>query len=252
MAHHKIKSRCKQVKISRSTRIINRRKPPEVKPMQPLEAAKQLKIISHIPDFPMVITAYTTTSHLGDYYQRAVARLTKSCIKFNMPHIVYPLQGVNNWLCGCNLKPTVIMNALLTFNKPILWIDADAEVFKFPEIFNMPDFTYDMALSAEKPPSGHWLSGTFYCKPSAIEFIDKWRQITPSTKPQECDADELTLKNLWHNSDPLTRPKLHLLPIQYNSVVHTKTDTSKLIIGHYIRQDIAPLRNCESIPVPEL
>lgn len=208
--------------------------------------------IRHLPDFPIIVTAYTTTSHLGNYYQKTVARLTRSCIRFNLPHIVYPLMSVNNWLQGCNLKPTVISHALQLFNKPILWLDADAEIFKFPAIFNDPEFKYDIALTAEAPPSGHWLSGTLYCKPTALKFIESWRDCTPQSKITDSDADEITIRRLWHNTDANTRPKLHLLPSPYNSVVHTKTDLSNVIIGHYIREDIAPFRNCVSVPVPEL
>lgn len=215
------------------------------------KALKQFQNICFQPKFPLIVTAYTVTSHLGDYYQKSVARLTRSCIRFNLPHIVYPLTSVNNWLHGCNLKPTVILQALHTFRRPILWIDADAEIYQYPQIFEEP-FKYDIALTAEAPPSGHWLSGTFYCKPSTIDFIDKWRQITPQSSDQDKDADEVTLRNLWHDLDPAARPTIHLLPEQYNTVVHTKTDLSHVVIGHYIRHDIAPLRNCQAVPVPEL
>ena len=65
--------------------------------------------IAHKPNFPLIVTAYTVSSHLGDYYKRAVARFTKSCIKHDLKHIVYPLNQVGDWVKGCNLKPTVIL-----------------------------------------------------------------------------------------------------------------------------------------------
>lgn len=207
--------------------------------------------IIHRPKFPIIVTAYTIDSHLGNYYQRCVTRLTKSCIKFNLQHIVFPLNSVDSWLHGCNLKPTVILHALQLFQSPILWIDADAEIFKYPQIFEDP-FKYDIALAAEAPPSGHWLSGTLYCKPAAIDFVEAWRQHTPTKSIKDKDADEVTIRNLWYDSDPASRPSIHLLPEPYNTIIHTKTNLSNVVIGHYIREDIAPVRNCEALPVPEL
>lgn len=238
--------------ISNNKHMIPDTPPPSISDPQAVQASSRFAGISFQPEFPIIVTAYTTTSHLGDYYQRAVTRLSKSCIKFNLPFVIFPLSGVGEWLHGCNLKPTVILHALHLFKKPILWIDADAQVFQYPNIFADSQFKYDIALAAEAPPSGHWLSGTLYCKPSAIDFIDEWRKCTPHKTNQDTYADEITIKNLWYDSNPNTRPNIHLLPQPYNAVVHTQTDTSSIIIGHYIREDVAPMRNCEAVPVPEL
>ena len=208
-------------------------------------SALQIENISYLPNFPIIVTAYTKDSHLGDYYQRAAVRLTKSCIKFNLKHIVYPLENAGNWIKGCNLKPTIILNALLTFNKPILWIDADAEIFKHPQIFDQPDF--DMALVSGE--GNHWLSGTLYCNPKMINFIKKWKEYTES-KTDSGIGDEITLRDLYYNSDNSDRPKTKLLPQSYNTVVHSTTDISTITIGHYIREDIAPLRKVVAVPIP--
>ena len=244
----------RQVRINRSAKSKKESSTAGInKHMDNINKTTQLfNAISHRPQFPIVITAYTITSHLGDYYQRATARLTKSCIKFNIPHIVFPLNSVQHWMNGCNLKPTVIAHAIQLFKRPVLWIDADAQIFKFPEIFADPQFDADMAIVAHQPPSGHWLSGTLYFKPSAFNFILQWRDATPQDNFKENDADEITLRNLWHNYDINTRPKLQFLPVDYNSIVHTETDTDSLTIGHYIRNDVAPSRNCKAVAVPEL
>lgn len=249
------KKQLRQVRIIRSAKSISKQHNTDLVHPNSIMTDKitdRLSDISYLPDYPIIVTAYTVTSHLGDYYQQATARLTRSCVRFNLPHMVLPLKSVTEWLNGCNLKPTVILYALNTFKRPILWVDADAEIFKFPDIFLSPQFKADMAITAERPPSGHWLSGTLYVKPEITSFVQKWRDATPQSNFQDTDADEITLRNLWHNSDVQTRPSITFLPSEYNTVVHSKTDVSKLVIGHYIRRDIAPLRNCLAVPVPQL
>ena len=249
------KKRLRQVRIIRSAKSISKQYNADLVRTNPIMSdtiADQLSDISYLPDFPIIVTAYTVTSHLGDYYQKATARLTRSCVKFNLPHFVIPLKSVTEWMNGCNLKPTVILYALHTFKRPVLWVDADAEIFKFPDIFSSTQFKADMAITAEKPPSDHWLSGTLYVKPEIASFVQKWRDYTPQSNFKDTDADEVTLRNLWHNHDTQTRPSIAFLPSEYNTVVHSQTDVSKLVIGHYIRRDIAPSRNCSAVPVPEL
>lgn len=197
---------------------------------------KDLARIAHKPQFPIIVTAYTVTSHLGDYYKKAIARFTRSCIKHDLKHIVYPLNGVGDWVKGCNLKPTVILDALETFKQPILWIDADAVILKHPAVFDNPSF--DMALHVQG--SGHWLSGTLYFSHNATSFVKEWKKVTTTSTP-----DEITLLNIYRNSN--TKPKMHSLPPEYNQVVHAGTDLSKLVIGHYIRPDIAPSRGVKPI-----
>jgi len=203
-----------------------------------------LKDILHRPHFPTIVTAYTVHSHLGDYYKRATARFTKSCIKFDLPHAVYPLNPVTDWTAGCSLKPTVILHALRLYQAPILWVDADAEIYQHPEIFeNMG--TAEMAIHASK--GGHWLSGTLYFRPKAIRFVERWLKATKANEP-----DEITLLNLYRNSGPRDRPTLHMLPAEYNTVVHADSNTTSLVIGHHIRPDVAPSRKIKASPPLEL
>ena len=191
--------------------------------------------IRHNPQFPLILSAYTINSHLGDYYKRAAYRFTKSMLKFDLPHIIYPLKGCDKWLANCALKPTVILYALQTFKQPILWIDIDGEALQMPKIFN--DISADLALYNQ---NRHWLSGTLYITPNLIEFVRQWKNMTTSTDP-----DEVTLLKLYNQTSP--KPKLQILPATYNTVVHSKTNLSDIVIGHYIRPDTAEARGVTAI-----
>jgi hypothetical protein len=184
---------------------------------------------------PHIITAYTTNSHLGNYYQQATIRLTKSLIKHNLPHTVYVLPPVTDWTHGCSLKPKTILNHLQQTQQPTLWIDADAEILNPLEL----NITQDLALHITD--SNHWLTGTLYIHPNAIPFIQQW---VNNTKPNE--PDEITLSNLYHNHP--NPPTLQRLPIQYNAIIHAHTGPTNIKIGHHIRPDIAPTRNLTPTP----
>ena len=189
------------------------------------------------PDFPIVISGYTVKSHLGDYYKRATHRLTESLIKYDMQHIIYPLKSVDDWTTGCSLKPALILETLKAFKRPVLWIDADGEVFKYPKIFENAKF--DIAL---RKVGGHWLSGTLYFSPKAIPLVTEWVKQTTTKEP-----DEITLLNICRKTT--FGAKLKMLDKPYNQVVHSETDTSKIIIGHYIRPDVAGTRGVKAVKI---
>lgn len=196
--------------------------------------AASFSSILYNPKFPIIVTAYTQYCHLGDYYKRMIAKLVHSCVKFDLSFVVYPLKGTEDWIAGCSLKPTVILHALETLQQPILWIDADAEIFQYPE--KILELKSDMALC--KAGKSHWLTGTLYIRPKLIDTVKKWIDETPPNV-----ADEVSLLHLCRRSNI----NHTILPTEYNTVVHSETDVSKVVIGHYIRPDVAPIRGVEAV-----
>jgi hypothetical protein len=190
--------------------------------------------------FPLIITAYTISSHLGDYYKRCVIRLIRSCIKFNLSHLVLPLEPQDSWDAGCATKIVVIQQMLKQLQRPLLWLDADAEIFVYPSMFE--DIGCEMALSSI---CGHWLTGTLYFTPSALPFIETWKQWTGPV------VDEVALMKLYKSS-PHSRPSMIMLPESYNTAIYASYDTSKVVIGHHMRPDVAPSRGVVANPIPEL
>jgi len=185
----------------------------------------------HNANFPQIVSGYTISSHIGDYYKRATARLAKSCVKFELPFLTYPMNRQCGWDAGCSLKTTIILDSLKRFDRPILWLDADAQIFQYPKVFD--DIDAEMGLCSS---SGHWLTGTLYFTPSAIPFVERWHEAMKNPK----DVDEVVLLHKYNSDD--NRPKLRILPKMYNIDIHTKTDFTDVVIGHHMRTDIAPCR----------
>ncbi len=181
-------------------------------------------------NFPMTITGYTSSSHLGDYYKRAVRRLFVSCTQLDITLLAYALKPVTDWITGCSLKVPVIIETIERYQRPVLWVDADGEIFKYPS--ELANITSGIALCSVQ---GHWLSGTFLACPDALPFLREWQKVAVPPAP-----DEVALLHLYRSSSD--RPKLHMLPDNYNVVVHNTTDLSDVVIGHHIRPDVAPSR----------
>jgi hypothetical protein len=192
-------------------------------------------------EFPLIVTAYTISSHLGDYYKRCVTRLIRSCIKFDLSHLVLPLEQQGGWDAGCATKIVVIQQLLKQLNRPLLWLDADAEIIAYPKMFETIDC--EMALASV---TGHWLTGTLYFRPSALPFIETWKQRTGA------DVDEVALVKLYTSLPSSYRPRMIMLPDSYNVAIHTTSNLNDVVIGHHMRPDVAPTRGVQANPIPEL
>ena len=197
-----------------------------------------MKTIFHRPSFPLVVSAYTVDSHLGDYYKQAAQKLCSSCVRHDLPHVVFPLRAASNWIEGCSFKPAVIAHALKTFKQPILWLDADAIVLKYPSVFE--EINSGIALHVSE--GGHWLSGTLCVAPDAFNFVLEWET---ANKPSI--ADEITLLQVYRKSK--SPPLLTKLPSIYNQPIYATTDQTKVSIGHFVRKDVADIQGRKSIPV---
>jgi len=198
----------------------------------------------HNKNYPLVISGYTIDSHLGDYYKKASQRLSKSLIRFNIPHIIYPLQGVQHlgrhksWVTGCSFKVKLIQQTMRLFKHPVLWLDADAEVLKEPLIFKNPPFDAGLCSAG----GGHILTGTAYFNVKSKPMVDLWAKRikeTPST------PDETILLHIWNNMNK--KIKLKILPSSYNVDVYSGTNTANVIIAQYLRPDVAASRGVKPI-----
>ena len=87
-----------------------------------------------------VISFYTTKSP----YEKEVKNLSKSLDDFNINHIIQAIEPRGTWEENAKYKPIFIKEMLQSTETPILWLDADAVVLKYPHIFDT--ITTDVAL----------------------------------------------------------------------------------------------------------
>lgn len=129
----------------------------------------------------MIVTSFYTPN--GNFPALA-ARLGESCKTLGLPHLIQPIPDKGDWLSSNNLKPKIILSTLLKFRKPILYVDADCEIIRAPEIPEGTDFgilnwkaDHELALRFGYDPEHLISSGGViyfaYTAPS-IELLIRW------------------------------------------------------------------------------
>ena len=75
-------------------------------------------------------------------YPDLAKKLKQSLNKFDLQsHIVKIKSSFTTWEQGTHYKSNFILQSLLKFRKPVVWMDIDTEIWKFPELlFGEHDF----------------------------------------------------------------------------------------------------------------
>jgi len=91
----------------------------------------------------LFVSFYTKNKKYRDYADR----LRGYFDKFNLPNNIYELEQLPTKLENCLLKPIYIQKALLEFNKPIIWVDIDSIISRYPiELQTLKILTFDIGL----------------------------------------------------------------------------------------------------------
>lgn len=102
--------------------------------------------ISASPDF-IIVSAFTKS------HEDLAARLEKSINKFNLNRVSFEIPEIHRSvstkgsLNSIYTKPNIILSSLELYNKPIIYIDSDCIITKYPYLFDfLSDEEYDLAL----------------------------------------------------------------------------------------------------------
>ena len=157
-------------------------------------------------------------------YPECAARLKASCAKFNLRHSVEAVDTRGSWLDTVKQKPMWILTSLLDMREPVLWLDADCEVMKFPDLLynNGADFAaYNWRADPENgkgfpyDPNLLEVSGgvmLFNYSAPALELLLRW------TEAVQNDCSPLGTDPVLQSVFNLYRPPVRCLwlPKSYN------------------------------------
>lgn len=123
--------------------------------------------MSHEPIFISFATACTE-------YEKIIERLVDSFDKFNLEHHTELVEHRGSWQANSAYRSTWIREQLENFERPVVWVDADAVVRQFPEDFWKTG--YD--LMAFFHPNGRIAGGTTYWAPSetCYNLLREWER----------------------------------------------------------------------------
>ena len=183
----------------------------------------------------IVISAYTYDTP----YEDEIKVLEKSLRKFDVPYRFFPYKSQGSWWENCQYYTSIIVNALSEHRCDLVWLDSDAELLAYPELFN--NYKYDLGVYKRMNAEGserphHWNGGTMYMKNRArvSEFV-KVLHTTPK-------GDEWLLDTFSDAIDAAIRGEgaditIGTLPTTYSYVFNTKQPEElkykyKVVIRH--------------------
>ena len=193
---------------------------------------------------------YVSYATINTPYVKVIEKyLLPTLQKFNLTYdITYP-EHMGSWQKNTQYKATFLKEMLLKHQQPLVFLDADATIEKYPELFDTL-FTSDYDIGAHYfdtdyfwrgfvgSPNREILSGTLFLNynDKILKFIDEW--IIENTKQDilEQKCMQIVLKRY---SDTL---KIYSLPIQYVAIVKQNQIvpsfiTNPVIIHHQVSRE---------------
>jgi len=111
-------------------------------------------------------------------YLEYAKQLQHDCDRFALSHYIVEQPSTGDYVKNCNIKPSFIWDTLKKFKSPVLWIDADGELIKIPELLLKDELLqYDIAgvRTITNRNRIHVGSIWFNYNTTTLEFVRQWR-----------------------------------------------------------------------------
>lgn len=138
---------------------------------------------------PVIVSFYTKDWEYPEHGKRLILE----CLKLRLEHRIVERVSKGGYLQNTCQKPFFIRECLQMFERPILWVDVDASIFKPPEYFVGLDADVSLKYKDQKKYARKYHVGTmwFNFTPNAMRLLDLW-----------CDrvgalSDESTLEEIY-------------------------------------------------------
>ena len=174
---------------------------------------------------PLIISYHTP----DPLYTAAADRLRDSLKKFNLKYEVMCCPSRGSWLDNCNYKANFIYVMLRSYARDILWLDADAEVVAYPELFEQ--ITEDVAAVIHR--EHELLGSTIYFRNGmeAEKLCEAW---VLANKAHPGQWDQVNLKMVLNMEPYKDMVKFRALPHSYAQIFdyQYETELPPVIVQH--------------------
>ena len=178
-----------------------------------------------------IVVGYYTKNTV---YETEARRLTKSLLKFGIPHCLEATEDLGGWYSNTNYKPYFLKKMLNAFpNKAIVYIDCDAEFLAYPALFDefalnarvgVAVYVFDKTVEYKFSSGTEVLSGTVFLQNTkeVASVVDAWCS--------ECSAQPLT----WdQKSLEKVLGEFTVLPGEYCKIFDRMKDITNPVIVHH-------------------
>jgi hypothetical protein len=178
---------------------------------------------------PLVVSFYT----LDTPYEEEVKYLQASCKDFDIDHIIEGVPSRGSWEMNCAFKPLFILQKMMEYQRPLLWVDADA-VFVRPLEWTSA-FLSDIGIRLYDCPDDHpsrIVTATLFAgaTKSAFQIIEMWAKeclsmLAEKERQEVWDQDALRRVYLLSQKTASFAP----LPPMYSKIVGHPEDEKEAL-----------------------
>lgn len=180
---------------------------------------------------PIIVSFYT------DQYEIAAKAMEQSARRFGLETDIVKIEKKGTWLKTIYSRANFVKAMLEKHKRPIVWLDSDALIIHYPELFNNLDADFavhfldtDEVYGGGYPYKKELLGGTMFFNytPKAIELVDRW--ITDNAKHPNMHLSQWVLQETikkWNG-------RILELPPSYTQIFDTMSKYGEPVIEHYV------------------
>lgn len=123
-----------------------------------------------------ITVSYFADPKGSDYYRKSAERLAVTLDRLGLERDIQEIANRGSYRENCIFKPVFILREMLGSRYPLLWLDADSNLLRYPsDLVELPD-DIDIALST---PDGNLARAKasplfFNYHPKSLEFLCAW------------------------------------------------------------------------------
>jgi hypothetical protein len=179
------------------------------------------------------------------YYKQVFEKyLRPSLDKFELDFIAIEKNNLHDWTKNGKYKTEVLLDVLSRTKQDIVFLDADAQIVKFPELLYQIPLEYNIGVhfldwykfwhGKEKQSRREVLTGTIYLRnnPETIKFVEEWNKINQNS----LEWGQKILQQLLNQN----KIAYYNLPLEYCKILTSKNliRTRDIIVQHQTSREI--------------
>lgn len=179
-----------------------------------------------------LVVGYYTRNTL---YEDMAKVFVESLKKFNIVYHIQAIEDLGDWHLNTSYKPTFLREMLDTFDQDIVYVDVDAEFFRYPYLFN--EINYNIAV--------HYFNKELHRTVNKRSRVTGYEVLSGTVFLKNCEATKLIVEN-WERECkkfPYTWDQVSLakvigtdfynLPEEYCTIFDVMSHVRLPVIKHY-------------------
>ena len=154
---------------------------------------------------PLIVNCHTGE----DLYVEGAERMRESAEKFGYEVHTERMGDKGSWTANCAFKPKFLASCMERFDRPLVWVDADAVIHRPLEHLESPYIEFAVAWDPLLPFKS-FMSAVIYLTqtPAATRILGEWGEACEkAVRGKSKEWDQVTLYKVWRamKDPPITK-----------------------------------------------